>query len=280
MKSLNSLIDRFCYQHPRFGIPNLMLCLVIGQCAVFLLDMITPTGNGVSSLLSFSRGLILQGQIWRLITFLFIPLNSSPLWFLLSVYFYWMIGTQLEREWGTGKFTIYYGLGAVLSVILGLIMGSATASYINLSLFLAYATLYPDTQFLIFFIIPVKAKWLGWIDGALLAASFCLNLLNLQFASAVMVVASVLNYLIFFWPDLMYHFGRLRGQVRYSRQSNVVHFKKAARDLKKRDYIHKCTVCGRTDAEYPDLEFRYCSRCAGYHCYCADHINNHEHITE
>ena len=280
MKSLNNLIDRFCYRHPRFGIPNLMLYVVIGQCIVYFLDMVSRTGYAVTELLCFSRSLILMGQVWRLVTFIFVPLSNGIFWFLLSVYCYWLLGSQLEREWGSGKFTIYYALGVAMSVIVGLVMGSASATYINLSIFLAYATLYPDAQFLIFFLIPVKAKWLGWLDGALLAVNFCISLMNLQFATAAMVVVSVLNYLIFFWPDLMYHWKRLRGRASYSRQSNVLHFKKAARDLKKRDYIHKCTVCGRTDTEYPDLEFRYCSRCAGYHCYCADHINNHEHITQ
>ena len=149
-----------------------------------------------------------------------------------------------------------------------------------MSLFLAFATLYPDTQFLLFFIIPVKAKWLAWIDGGLLAVSFVLKLISLNWFGAALIVVAILNYLIFFWPELMYHVRQIRGRAKYSQRSNVIQFKKAARDLKKRDYIHKCAVCGRTDADNPDLEFRYCSKCAGYHCYCIDHINNHEHITE
>ena len=280
MKYLNNLIDRVCYQHPRFGIPNLVYYLIGGSCIVYLLDLLTYSRVAVSSLLEFNRDLIFQGQIWRLVTFLFTTWGQNPLFFLLAMYFFWFIGTNLEREWGTAKFTCYYGLGFLLTLAVGLLTGSASTAYIDLTLFLAFATLFPDTQFLIFFIIPVKAKWLGWIDGALLAFSFLGSLIALDLGGALLVVISILNYLLFFWPELMYQVKRMRGQANYSRKSNVVNFKKAARDLKRREYTHKCDVCGRTDVEFPDLEFRYCSRCAGYHCYCMDHINNHVHITE
>lgn len=280
MNKLNALIDRFCYQHPRFGIPNLVFYLIGGSAVVYLLDLITYSGVAVSSLLSFNRALIFQGQVWRLVTFIFTTWGQNPIFFLLAMYFLWFIGTTLEREWGTAKFTCYYGLGLVLTIVLGLCTGGASTTYIDLSLFLAFATLFPDTQFLLFFIIPVKAKILGWIDGALLAVSFLLSLFSLDVGGMVMILVSIFNYLLFFWPELMYHVKRLRGQAKYSRQSNVIHFKKAARDLQRQNFTHKCSVCGRTDAEFPDLEFRYCSRCAGYHCYCIDHINNHAHITE
>lgn len=280
MKYLNNLIERFCFRHPRFGIPNLVYYLIGGSCLVYLLDLLTYTQVAVSNLLAFDRALIFQGQVWRLVTFPFTTWGQNPFFFLLAMYFLWFIGTNLEREWGSAKFTFYYGLGLVITIVLGLITGSATSEYIDLSLFLAFATLYPDTQFLLFFIIPVKAKWLGWLDGILLGISFFGCLFALDFGGALLVAASVFNYLLFFWPELMYQVKRLRGQAKYSQQPNVIHFKRAAKELKQRNYTHKCTVCGRTDAEYPDLEFRYCSRCAGYHCYCMDHINNHVHITE
>ena len=280
MKYLNNLIDRFCYNHPRFGIPNLVYYLIGGSCIVYLLDLLTYSRVAVSSLLAFDRTLIFQGQIWRLVTFLFTTWGQNPVSFLLAMYFLWFVGTSLEREWGTAKFTCYYGLGVLLTMLLGLVTGSASTAYIDLTLFLAFATLYPDTRFLLFFIIPVKAKWLGWIDAALLGISFLTSVFTLNLGGALMIVISIFNYLLFFWPELMYQVRRMRGEAKYSRQANVVNFKKAARDLKRRDYVHKYTVCGRTDAEFPDLEFRYCSRCAGYHCYCMDHINNHVHITE
>ncbi|MCC8181835.1 MAG: hypothetical protein LIO45_02480, partial [Clostridiales bacterium] len=128
--------------------------------------------------------------------------------------------------------------------------------------------------------IPIMAMWLGYLEGGLLAISLVLSLISLDVGGALAIVVSVFNYLIFFWPELVYQVNRLRGRANHARQPNVIQFKKASRDLKKQNYTHKCTVCGRTDVDYPDLEFRYCSRCVGYHCYCIDHINNHVHITE
>ena len=275
MKFLSDKIDRFCYKHPRFGIPNLMGIIVIATCIVYVLDMVSS--YTLSPLLEFSRTLILQGQVWRLITFIIVPDETRLIWFALSMYFYWFIGTNLEREWGSGKFTFFYLLGVVLNIIVGMIFGYASMGYVNLSLFLAFATLYPNLQFLMFFIIPVKAKWLAWIDAALLAFNFITYLVGGYWPGAVLIVIGILNYLIFFWEDLMYYVRRQKRST--SRQA--MNFKQATQRKKEaKGYMHKCAVCGRTDTDSPDLEFRYCSRCTGYYCYCMDHISNHVHITE
>jgi hypothetical protein len=276
VKFLSDKIDRFCYKHPRFGINNLMLILVIGNCIVYLMDRVS---NGtLSPLLAFSRYYILHGQIWRLITFLIVPgTGSGIILFALSMYFYWFIGSNLEREWGAGKFTIYYGVGVIAAIIVGLITGVASTTYLNLSLFLAFATLYPNIRFLLMYIIPVKAKWLAWIDAALIAVNFVSAILTLRIGTAILIVASLLNYLVFFWNDLMYYVRRQRR----STSRSTMDFQRATQAKRdKNGYIHKCAVCGRTDTDYPNLEFRYCSKCVGYYCYCMDHINSHVHITE
>lgn len=275
MKFLSDKIDRFCYKHPRFGIPNLMLGIVICNAIVYVLDMVS--NNTLSPLLYFSRYYILHGQIWRLITFIMVPGYSGIIWLAIGLYFYWFIGSNLEREWGSGKFTIYYFSGVLLTVIVGMITGYASITYINLSLFLAFATLFPNLRFLLFFIIPVKAKWLAWLDGALLAFSFISYLLQGSVGGAVLILVSLLNYLIFFWDELMYFVRRQRRST--SRQA--MNFKRAAEAKREaKGYLHKCAVCGRTDTDFPDMEFRYCSKCKGYYCYCMDHINNHVHIVE
>ena len=280
MNKLNQMIDRFCLSHPRFGIPNLILYLIGGNILVYLLDYVSYSRVAVSALLEFDRGLVLQGQVWRLFTFVFTSWGQGLLTFLLAMYFLWFVGSSLQREWGTAKFSCYYLLGWLLSMLCGMITGYASSSYLDMTMFLAFATLFPDVQFLLFFFIPIKAKWLAWADGVLLGLGLLVSILNQDWGGVLAVVMAVLNYLIFFWPELMYQVRRLRGQAKYSRQSNVIQFKKAARDLKRQNYTHKCDVCGRTDTEYPELEFRYCSKCAGYHCYCIDHINNHEHVTQ
>ena len=110
MKSLNKLIDRFCYKHPRFGIPNLMLYMIIGNALVYILDEFSS--YTFSSIISFYLPAIARGEIWRLITFIFVPeSHSNFLFFALTLYFYYFIGSALEREWGSGKFTVFYLLG-------------------------------------------------------------------------------------------------------------------------------------------------------------------------
>ena len=148
-------LDRFCAKHPRFGIPNLMLYIVIGQVVVFFLDLFF---RGLLSAywLPLYRAPLLQGQVWRLVTFIFIPSSgSNPFYLLLSCYFYYWIGRMLEREWGTAKFTLFYLSGVVLSILSALILGYASIYYINLSIFLVIATLYGEMQVLLFFVIPI-----------------------------------------------------------------------------------------------------------------------------
>ena len=273
MRSIESWLNHFCYKHPRFGIPNLMNYIVIGSVVVYLLNMFS---NGTfSSLLYFSLPHILQGQVWRLISFVFMPLDSRLLWFALSTYLYWMIGSTLEREWGSTKFTLFYIMGVVLNILLGFVTGTATMTYVNLSMFFAFATLYPNTQFLIFFIIPVKVKWLAWLDAALFAWSIFQYLFSGIPLLALIPVIAILNYFLFFSAD----FARLFGRVKHQTSRQTINFKQAQKKAREtKGYIHKCAVCGITDEMDSSMEFRYCSKCNGYHCYCMNHINNHVHI--
>ena len=168
LRALQQWLDRFCYKHPRLGIPGLMRYIVIGNVLVYLLNLFSTNGYPVASaLLSFDTSAILQGQVWRIITFIFVPTGSSNIFFfVLTLYFYYFIGSALEREWGSNKFTVFYFFGVILNIILGFFVGTASMYYVNMSMFFAFATLYPNLQFLLFFIIPVKAKWLAWIDAA------------------------------------------------------------------------------------------------------------------
>ena len=283
MRKLMNKIDRFCYAHPRFGIPNLMLIIVIGNAAVWLLTKMDTTGQ-IASLLCGSAQGILHGQVWRLVTYVFVPTEASPIWLLVMLYFYYWIGSCLEREWGNGKFTIYYVSGMLLTAIYGVVLSAilgrdviVSTTYLNLSMFFAFATLYPDMQVLLFFIIPVKMKWLAYIDVGLFAVSIIRAILAQNWGGVILPVMALLNFLIFAWPTLQGW--AQRKQYQHSRQAG--NFKKAVHQQQKQQgYHHKCAVCGRTDTDYPDLQFRYCSKCVGYHCFCQDHIFSHVHFTE
>lgn len=281
MRKLNKKIDMFCYKHPRFGIPNLMLYIVVISLAVWLLSIMDESKT-LLSYFTFSPELILRGQVWRLITFIFIP-QSLSLWALLFFYFYYWIGSTLEREWGTARFNIFIFSGILMTIIYGLVIYLITKQdvsigtyYIYLSMFFSFATLFPDTQVLFMFIIPIKIKWLAYVD----AAFFLYEMLMSPFPFNLLPLIAILNYFVFFGADLISSIGGNRARYR----KTTVNFNREKQRIKyeqrQKNYSHKCAVCGRTDTDFPNLEFRYCSRCAGYHCFCEEHINNHVHFTE
>lgn len=283
LRSFDSWLDRFCAKHRNLAVPNLMLYIVVGNVIVFVLDMFSR--YSFSNMLTFVPYCIFHGQIWRLVTFIFVPEGSNLLFVAISLYFYYFIGNALEREWGSARFTVFYGIGVLVNIAVGLVLSFlyglnypwpvVSMYYINMSLFFAFAALYPDLQVLLFFIIPVKVKWLAWIDAAFFAWSILSSLFHLNWVGVVLPVVAILNFLLFFSSDA----ARIFGRVRHRTSRQTINFKKAAKEAKKdKGYLHKCAVCGITDAEDPNMEFRYCSKCSGYYCYCMAHINNHVHI--
>ena len=290
MKKLYDGVQRFCAAHPRFGIPNLMRVIVIGNVAVYVLMLLTQANDANAlSFLTFNLNALLHGEVWRLVTFVFVPAYSSPFALLISLYFYYWIGSTLERQWGTAKFNLYYISGALLTV-LGVVLASlitgnpyltaAGTGYVNLSMFFAFAFLFPDTTVLLFFILPVRMKWLAYLDGALFAFDIIKAIGAHNWAGVVLPIVALLNFAVFIWPEVHY----LKERAKYQNSRKTVQFRQAqqqqAKQAQQQGYRHKCAVCGRTDTDYPDLQFRYCSKCVGYHCFCQDHIFNHVHFTE
>lgn len=290
MKKFYDGVQRFCAAHPRFGIPNLMRVIVIGNVAVYVLMLLTQANDANAlSFLTFNLNALLHGEVWRLVTFVFVPAYSSPFALLISLYFYYWIGSTLERQWGTAKFNLYYISGALLTV-LGVVLASlitgnpyltaAGTGYVNLSMFFAFAFLFPDTTVLLFFILPVRMKWLAYLDGALFAFDIIKAIGAHNWAGVVLPIVALLNFAVFIWPEVHY----LKERAKYQNSRKTVQFRQAqqqqAKQAQQQGYRHKCAVCGRTDTDYPDLQFRYCSKCVGYHCFCQDHIFNHVHFTE
>ncbi len=286
MKSLNRKIEKFCWTHPNFGVPRLMLYIVIANAIVWLFGMMDTTQT-LYSLLYFDPALVMKGQVWRLVTFMLVPESNRPLVLLISLYFYYFIGSSLESEWGKGKFTIYYFSGILLTVLYSLVFywitGNrvvVTATYVNLSLFFAFASLWPEQRVLLFYIIPVKIKWLAWVDAAFFALMVVQYIRLGMFGFALLPIVAMAGYLLFFGEWL---FGFVSPK-RAKQKARTIQFKQAAKKAQQEQarqaYERKCAVCGRTDRDHPNLEFRYCSRCEGYHCFCEEHINNHIHFTE
>ena len=291
LKNLRRSFERFCYQHRSKGIPNLMLYISIGAALVYIMSMVDKS-NTLYNALCFDRALILQGQVWRLFTYVFTYNAGNVLFMFISLLCYFTLGRAMENIWGTFRFNLFYFTGVVLMDIFCMIFGGFRADvyYLNMSLFLGYATLYPDAGFLLFYIIPVKA----WIFALLDLVLTLVEVIQLTAAGLfpynLFPLIAIANYFLFFGKDVVNVVPltwRLNARRLFKKKpkqkTGTVPFPtagsyQATTASVKAPYTHKCTVCGRTDVTNPELEFRYCSRCNGYHCYCEDHINNHTHI--
>ena len=285
MKNLRRQFELYCFKNKDKGISNLMLYIALGTAVVYVMSEML--GNyTLYNLLYFDRNLILQGQIWRLISYPLTYRIDNLLLMAISLFCYYSLGQAMEHIWGTLRFNLFYLTGILMMDVFCLIFGGrADVTYLNLSLFLSYATLFPNAQFLLFFIIPVKA----WIFALFDLAIVVMDLLVYPFPYNLFSVISLANYFLFFGKDVLnvipmswrINAGRLfRKQPQ--KKAKVIQFNagsyEADRATPKSPYTHRCTVCGRTDISNPELEFRYCSRCKGYYCYCEEHINNHSHI--
>mgnify|MGYP002521859369 FL=1 len=274
----------------KYAIKNLSFVLVICYAVGYLIQMMAPS---VLFYLTLNPYAILHGQVWRLFTWILIPPSNQNIFFtLIMLYFYCSIGTSLERTWGTYKYNVYIFEG-MLFTILGsfLLMGyhylfhadsiAAVGAeyfftitsiyfstyYINMSIFLGFAATFPDAQVLLMFIIPVKVKWLGGVYAVMLVFEFIQMGVDGRFA----IAASLLNFIIFFLTsrNMMY----LNPKQIHRRQE----FK---REVKRSSGItkHKCAICGRTEVDSPNMQFRFCSKCDGNYEYCEEHLYTHTHV--
>ena len=268
-----NFLNKLERKYGKYAINNLMLYILLGNGIIFLLDGLT--GGMATYFAAFNWSLVLSGQVWRLFTFVFIPSSNNIIFFIFVAFLYYSIGNTLENVWGTFKFNVYYITGALFTIIaliiIQLITGgsySGTSYYLNLSLFLAYAALFPDVEFLLYMIIPIKVKYLAFLDVALLLFDF----INGGISTKVLIVVSLLNFILFFWKYLTGKTTSTRTQKQFKQQKRV---------LKQGDPIkvafHKCAVCGKTELTDPEAEFRYCSSCNGNYEYCMEHLHNHEH---
>lgn len=272
----------------KYAIPNLMYYIIIMYAGGFILQLINP--SFYYQYLSLDASAILHGQIWRIITFMIQPPSTSVIFIIFALYLYYMIGTQLERAWGAFRFNVYFFAGILFHVLVAILVYLITGIslpidtwYLNMSLFFAFAALYPNVQFLLFFVIPVKVKWLALLDGAYFLYTVILAFLPsygggifgiIYKANAVAAVVSILNFIIFFLGS--------RNMKPYSPKQvkRKREFQKKIRPVNTyaNGAKHRCAVCGRTELDNPNLEFRYCSKCNGNYEYCQDHLFTHTHV--
>ena len=273
----------------KYAIRNLPLILILCYVVGYVIEL---SNSSFLLYLTLDPYAILHGQIWRIFTWIIVPPSSLGLFTIIMLYFYYSLGTTLERTWGTWRFNVYLLSGMFFTVIGSFVwfgvqyflaggMESQAAAYlssiaslyfstyyINMSIFLAFAATFPNIQVLLMFVIPVKVKWLGIIYGVILAWQFVFagNLVT-----RIAIGSSLLNFVIFFFTS--------RGRIHMSPRQvkRRVEFRQ---EIKKSPKItkHQCAICGRTDEDDPMLEFRFCSKCNGNHEYCQEHLFTHSHV--
>lgn len=249
------------------AVRNLALYLVIGQVFVVLTSML---GLLRPETLMFAPFTLWQGDWWRIFTFMFvIPVPSGALGFVFMVfgwYLFYMMGNALEAYWGAFRFNLYLILSYALTVALSFITPGAVVSnlFILGSVFLAFAFLNPDFELVLFFVLPVKIKWLAIIAWAWNVVLFIRG----DLADRLQIGAPVATFFLFFGADI----------IQTLRQGRRTAARRAQRVVEETQPRHTCHVCGKTDKSHPQLDFRYCSKCAGDQCYCPEHIHNHAHV--
>jgi membrane associated rhomboid family serine protease len=258
MNTLDYLEKKF----GRFVIPNLTLYIITGQVILFVINLI---GKVDLSLALLVPQLVFEGQWWRLLFFIFIPPAAHPVFIIFAWYFFYLMGSALEGHWGEFRFNLFLLVGYIVTVAVSFLfpLYPATNIFIGGSVFLAFAFLYPDFEILIFFILPIKIKWLALLTWIGYAIQFILG----PWPTRLIVLASISNFFLFFGKDILW---RMRA-------GNRQMIRKAKTISGNKDPFHRCTTCGITDLSHPEMEFRYCSEC-GSLCYCSEHIKNHEHV--
>lgn len=274
MNWLNKLERKF----GRYAIHNLTMYLIGGYVIGYGIRMFVPN---LQYMLTLEPGMILQGQVWRLISWVLIAPSGSIFTLVIMALLYYSLGTALERAWGSFRYNVYIFSGILFTVIGAFVLylitggmvglgGAFSTYYINMSIFLAFAVSYPNMELLLYFILPIKMKWMAYVYGAIILYS----LVKGNIATRIVIIASLLNFVVFFLSS--------RNVKPYTPKE-----KKRKADFKKQSRPHmtypngarhRCAVCGRTELDDPTLEFRFCSKCKGNYEYCQDHLFTHQHV--
>lgn len=277
-------LDKLERKLGRFAIPNLTVYLLIGYVIGFGVMYLMPEMVGY---LTLEPALILRGQVWRLISWVLIPPTTNLISLVFLVLLYYSLGTALERTWGSFRYNVYIFSGLLFTVlaVFGLyafyyfrygvevplsVIGLIGTNYITMSIFLAFAAIYPNMEVMLYFILPIKMKWMALVYVVLAGYNF----INGGIGIRVAIGASLLNFVIFFLSTRNFKRFGPREQARKAK------FKKQSRPhmTYTNGAHHRCAVCGRTELDDPCLEFRFCSKCNGNYEYCQDHLFTHEHV--
>ena len=275
----------------KYEIKNISLMLIMCYVAGYIIQLVN---SDFLFYLTLNPYAILHGQVWRLFTWIMIPPSAlDPFFTVLMLFFYYNMGTSLERTWGTYRYNVYLLSGMLFTIIgsfvwmaiqyisaggymqpeyaaslFGMFSGHFSTFYINMSIFLAVAATFPEMRVLLMFVIPVKVKWLGVAYGVMLLGDF---FFGGNLVTRIAIASSLLNFVIFFVTS------RSRIHMSPKQVKRRAEFKQ---DIRRNSRVtkHKCAVCGQTEDDDPNLEFRFCSKCNGNYEYCQNHLFTHTHV--
>ncbi len=261
MEKLLQKLERGTKWH---GISDLPLYIVIGQMVILTVAQVQPM---IVDWCVLKPSAVYRGEIWRLFSFVLItPASPKLFWGAIWCYLFYLYGNSLEQIWGQFRLTIYLLIGYILTILSALLLPSyvyyVPGDYFLSSVFLAFAYLNPEFELLLFFILPVQVRWLALAAWAMYALSF----ISGSFAVKMILLAGVSNFFIFFGHTIL----RFARKTAWKKQSNT--------SASKSGYTHRCSVCGKTDQDDSELEFRYCTKCRGNPCYCMEHLKEHSHL--
>lgn len=281
---MGSFLNKMERKFGRYAIPNLTIYIIGTYILGYVIQL---TARNVLGFLLLNPYAILHGEVWRLISWILIPPGSLDLLTILVLWFYYSIGTALERTWGTFRYNVYIFSGILFTIIGAFVLygvsyltggalaaagnatlysGAFSTYYISLSIILGFAITYPNMQVLLMFLIPIKIKWMG----ILYVAYIIYDMVKLGWGYRVVIISSLLNVLIYFLSTR--NLNRVNPKEIHRRQVYRQQVRRPSGVTK-----HKCAICGRTEVDSPDLEFRFCSKCQGNYEYCQDHLFTHEH---
>ncbi len=309
MRFLSSLERRF----GKYAIKRLTVYIIMTYAAGYVLSIMSRFSaySGIFSFLTLSPSLIMHGQVWRLVSWFLIPPSSLSIFTIIMLIFYYQLGTVLEKTWGDFLYNLYVFFGIIMTIAGAFILYAITGVdfgvlfstyYVSLSIFLGFALTFPDQRILFMFVIPLKIKYLALIDIAYLVYQIVrYAMVGLGWPVVTMIVCSLANTILFFFLTRKYKRispGTRRTQNNYRRamQGRRSYGASSGRPYggyagntggrssrtgqsgQDRISRHKCAVCGRTEWDDPNLEFRFCSKCNGNYEYCQDHLFTHKHV--
>ncbi len=259
------VLERLERRFRRFAVPNVTVALIACQVAMYVASRVN---EGIHHKAALIPALVLKGEAWRLVSFLVLPPVDDLLFAFFFWYLFYLMGTALEHTWGTFRYNLFLLIGYLATVGASFLTPEQATlnGFLQGSVFLAFAFLYPDFQLMLFFLIPVRVKWLALLQWA---GYFYALVFVPSWPVRLATLASICNFVLFFWHDLLL---RIRAGERKMQSQ--------ARQIRERGKPrHECRICGLTERMDPGMSFRYCSQCAGSCCYCEQHLRNHEHVT-